>query len=380
MAKKLTAAGVRAAKPGVYGDLHGLRLRATASGARTWHWRGTVHGRRVDLGLGGFPYVSLKQARDMAFSYRQLSRSGGDPRRLRARRSAPTFSECMEKTIETQATSWRDPTTEKLWRSRLSAYVVPKLGAMPIDSITANDVVAVLLPVWSEKPETGRRVRRMVSAIMRWSIVAGHRIDDPSASIDPALPKAASAPAKHFRALPHAEVSEAIATVRSSGAWAGTKLAIQFIAYTGCRSGEARSATWDEIDTDTRVVWSIPAERTKMAKPMRVPLSTGALRVLDEARQLGDDLLFPSATGKVLRDTTLAKLMRDHGLGSVHGLRASLRTYFSDTGVDHAAAELALGHAIGNATVAAYARSDMLEARRPIMQKWNDYLEHRRTA
>ena len=111
-----------------------------------------------------------------------------------------------------------------------------------------------------------------------------------------------------------------------------------------------------------------------MAKPLRVPLSAGALQVLDEARQLDDALLFPSATGKVLRDTTLAKLMRDHELGSIHGLRSSFRSWASDEGIDHAAAELSLGHAIGNATVAAYARSDMLEARRPTMAKWSNYI------
>ena len=261
MAKKLTAAGVRAAKPGVHGDLHGLRLRATASGARTWHWRGTIRGRRVDLGIGGWPYVSLKQARDMAFSYRQLSRSGGDPRKLRAQ-SAPTFSECMEATISTQRTSWRDPTTEKLWRSRLNTYVVPKLGAMPIDSITANDVVAALLPVWSGKPETGGGVRRMVSAIMQAAVVAGHRTDDPAASIDAALPKPGRMPARHYRALPYQEVGAAIAKVRSSGAWAGTKLAIEFCAYTACRSGEARAATWDEIDMQAGV-WSGASEQNE---------------------------------------------------------------------------------------------------------------------
>ena len=260
----------------------------------------------------------------------------------------------------------------------MNTYVVPRLGRMPIDSISAGDVVGVLLPVWSDKPETARRIRRMISAIMQAAVVAGHRLDDPAGpALAAALPKPGRKPAAHFKALPHAELGAALAKMRKvEEVWTGTRLCLEFIALTACRSGEARAATWSEVDREAGV-WVIPATRTKMAKELRVPLSSSAMKVLDEARALGDDLLFPASRGGVLRDSTLATLPRRLGSGTTHGLRSSFRSWASDEGIDHAAAELALGHSIGNATVAAYARSDLLEARRPIMERWGNYISDR---
>ena len=178
---KLTAAYVRSAGPGKHHDQHGLILRVLASGSRQWIWRGTVHGRRRDLGLGSPPYVSLAEARQAAFEHRRLARQGGDPSALRAGREVPTFSEAMEKTIETQRVSWKDGgRTADQWRATLRAYALPKLGDVPINSITAADVVSVLLPVWSDKPDTARRLRRRISTIMQAAVAEGHRLDDPA--------------------------------------------------------------------------------------------------------------------------------------------------------------------------------------------------------
>ena len=381
----LTAAYVRGAGPGKHHDQHGLILPVLASGSRQWIWRGTVRGRRRDLGLGSPPYTTLAEARQTAFDYRKLARQGGDPATLRADRAVPTFSEAMEKTIETQRVSWKNGgRTAAQWRATLGAYALPKLGDVPINSITSVDVVNVLLPVWSDKPDTARRLRRRISTIMQAAVAEGHRLDDPAGpALTAALPKPGRKPANHYTALPHAEVGAAIAKVRAlDEVWIAMRLCFEFIALTACRSGEARTATWAEIDRDARV-WVIPAQRTKMAKELRTPLSTGAVAILHEARKLTDgadgDLLFPGRGGGVQRDTSLAKVPRQLGLGTVHGLRSSFRSFCSDSGVAHAAAELALGHVIGSATVAAYARSDLLEVRSPIMQKWADYLEHPRT-
>ena len=355
-------------------------MRVMPSGSRQWVVRIAVRGRRCDYGVGGYPLVTLKDARDMAFAYRKLARAGGDPAALRAERAVPTFREMAEAVIKTQRMSWRDDRTEKLWRSRLTTYAMPRLGRMTVNAITAADVVSVLLSVWVDKPETGKRLRRIISAIMQAAVVAGHRLDDPAGpALTAALPKPGRKPAKHYTALPHGQLGEALAKVRAvEDVWIGARLCFEFCALLACRSGEARAATWSEFDLEARV-WAVPATRTKMAKELRVPLSDGVMRVLSEARALGDDLLFPARRGGALRDSTLAKLPRELGIGTTHGLRSSFRSWCSDEGIDHAAAELALGHAIGNATVAAYARSDMLEARRPIMQKWCDYIEHQRT-
>ena len=377
---KLTAAFVRSAAPGKHHDQHGLILRVTPSGSRQWIWRGTVRGRRRDFGLGGFPYTSLAEARELAFQYRKVARQGGDPARQRAARAVPTFAQAAEEAIRTRRMAWRDDRTEKLWRSRLDAYAMAKLGRMPVDSITAADVASVLLPVWSDKAETGRRLRRIISAVMQACVAAGHRTDDPAGPVLTALlPKPGRMPAKHYGALTHGEVGAALAKVRDFGeVWIAARLCFEFVALTACRSGEARAATWAEIDIDT-ATWTVPAERTKMARALRVPLVTQTLRVLDAARELtaggADDLVFPARRGGVMRDSTLATLPRRLGLGTVHGLRSAFRSWCSERGVEHAAAELALGHAIGSATVAAYARSDLLERRAALMQEWADYCE-----
>ena len=377
---KLTARAVRSAAPGKHHDQHGLILRVSPSGSRQWIWRGTVRGRRRDFGLGGFPYTSLTEARELAFQYRKVARQGGDPAGLRAPRAVPTFAQAAEDAIRTRSMSWRDGRTEKLWRSRLDAYALPQLGRMPVDSITPADVASVLLPVWSEKVETGRRLRRIISAVMQASVAAGHRADDPAGPVLTALlPKPGRVPAKHYGALSHAEVAPALVKVREAGeVWTGARLCFELIALTACRSGEARAATWAEVDIDS-ATWTVPAERTKMARALRVPLATQTLRVLAAARELtpggADDLLFPARLGGVMRDSTLATLPRRLGLGTVHGLRSAFRSWCSERGVDHAVAELALGHAIGSATVAAYARSDLLERRAALMQEWADYCD-----
>ncbi|MCY4373023.1 MAG: integrase arm-type DNA-binding domain-containing protein [Spirochaetaceae bacterium] len=379
---KLTAAAVRSAAPGKHHDLHGLILRVTPSGSRQWIWRGTVRGRRRDFGLGGFPYTTLAEARELAFQYRRVARQGGDPARLRTARAVPTFAQAADEAIRTRSMAWRDDRTEKLWRSRLDTYVMAKLGRMHVDSITPADVVSVLLPVWSEKAETGRRLRRIISAVMQAAVAAGHRAAAPAGPVLTALlPKPGRMPARHYGALPHGEVAAALVKVRQIGeVWTGARLCFEYIALTACRSGEARAATWAEVDIDT-ATWTVPAERTKTARVLRVPLATQALRVLDAARELSagavDDLLFPARLGGVMRDSTLATLPRRLGLGTVHGLRSAFRSWCSERGVDHAAAELALGHAIGSATVAAYARSDLLARRAALMQEWADYCEPR---
>ena len=171
MAKKLTAAFVKTVtEPGKYGDQYGLILRVLPSGAKQWIWRGTVHGRRRDLGLGGFPYVSLAEARQLAFDYRKLARGGGDPSALRRGRAVPTFEQALEEVLAIHRGSWRDGgKSEQQWRASPRDYAIPQLGRRPVDAITTADVMAVLTPIWNEKRVTAQRVRgwRPVCALRR---------------------------------------------------------------------------------------------------------------------------------------------------------------------------------------------------------------------
>ena len=376
--RKLTAAFVRTVdRAGKYGDEHGLILRVRPTGSKHWIWRGTVGGRRVDLGLGAYPYTSLAEARQTAFEHRKCARAGGDPR-SRAR-SVPTFADAADKVIAIHRPSWRPGSkSEGQWRASLTDYAIPSLGSKRVDQISTADVMGVLLPIWSTKAETARRLRQRVSAIMKWAIAQGYRPDNPAGeALGAALPKNSGQRA-HFRALPHAEVAAAVQKVRTSQAWAGTKLALEFLVLTAGRSGEVRLTRWNEIDLET-ATWTVPPSRMKAGRQHRVPLSGRALELLQEARRTADrsGLVFPSNWhGRALSQSTLSKLLRDLSIPCVpHGFRTSFRTWCGEVGVAREVAEAALAHVVRNKVEAAYARGDLFEPRRPVMEAWSRYLE-----
>ena len=378
---KLSAAFVRTvAVPGKYHDVHGLFLRVMPSGSKQWVQRIVIQGRRRDAGLGGFPLVSLAEARQQAFENRRLARSGGDPMALKGRPDVPTFAEAAETVIGIHRPSWRaGGESEKQWRASLRAYVFPRLGSKRVDAITTADVMAVLLAdgFWNSRSETARRVRQRISAIMKWAIAQGYRNDNPAGeALGAALPRHNGVKA-HQRALPHSEVGTALAKVRASGAYAASVLAFEFLVLTACRSGEVRLARWDELDLEA-AVWTVPALRTKAGREHRVPLSGRALEVLQEARELvdGSGLVFPSPTGKPLSSGALSKLLRGLGIEAVpHGFRSSFRDWAAEcTDTPHAVMETALAHVIKNRAEAAYARSDLFERRRVLMDDWARYV------
>ncbi|WP_420637040.1 tyrosine-type recombinase/integrase [Candidatus Palauibacter sp.] len=379
---KLTAAFVKTVRhsgkpsgPDKYTDQHGLMLRVLPSGSKQWIWRGTVRGRRLDLGLGGYPYTTLAEARETAFEYRKLSRAGGDPRALK--QEMPNFEQAAETVIAIHRASWRaGGKSEAQWRSSLATYVYPCLGRKRVDAITTADVMAVLLPIWSTKRETARRVRQRIGAVMKWAVAQGYRADNPAGdAIGAALPKNGGL-RKHFEALPHGEVRAALDRVRNSGAYCTTRLCFEFVTLTAVRGGEARQARWGEIDLENRV-WTIPAERMKAGQTHRVPLSKRALEVLEEARKLADGsgLVFPSLSGQPLNPSTLSKLSRSLGLeGTMHGMRSAFRDWCSETGVPREVAEAALAHTVRDKVEAAYRRTDLFERRRELMEEWSTYV------
>lgn len=374
---RLTAAFVRGVtKPGKYGDQHGLILRVQPSGSKQWIWRGTVHGKRRDLGLGGFPYVGLAEARAAAFEYRKAARRGDDPVALRSG-GVPTFERVVETVIALHAGKWKPGgKSEAQWRSSLATYVLPAIGSKRVDQITSADVMACLAPIWHTKLETARRVRQRVSKVMKWAIAEGYRGDNPGAdAVLAALPRQNSGK-KHHRALPHRAVADAVGTVRASNAHPTLRLAFEFLVLTAARSGEVRGAVWSEIDLDT-ATWTIPPERMKTGREHRVPLSVRALAVLSEASEHSDGnrWVFPSRTGGELASWTLTKLPTRLNLGgTLHGMRSSFRDWCGETGVPREVAEACLAHRIGTAAEQAYARSDLLERRRELMEAWAQYL------
>ena len=258
-------------KPGRHGDGNGLYLLVKPSGAKSWVIRTVVRGRRCDIGLGGYPLVSLAEARAAAFDNRKLARAGGDPLALKRRPDIPIFEDAARTVIEIHKPTWRDGgKSAGQWEASLRQYAFPRLGAKRVDTITTADVMAVLLPIWTAKAETARRVRQRIGTIMKWAVAQGYRDDNPAGdAIGAALPKANGA-RRHFRAVHHSEVGDVIRAVRESQASLASRLAFEFLVLTAARSGEVRGAAWSEMDTDG-ATWTIPGERMKGGREHRVP-------------------------------------------------------------------------------------------------------------
>ena len=374
----LTPAFVRnVSQAGRYCDGQGLYLDVRPSGSRGWVQRLTIRGRRTELGLGGFPLVSLKEAREKAFANRKLAREGGDP--LSEKRRAeltPTFAEAARQVWKQLRPGWRSPDHAELWRSSLEHHAFPRIGEMPVSEVTSADVIGILASIWHEKAATARKLRQRIRAVLEWAVAMDLRPDNPCDRIGPVLGAQGNA-VRHMRALPHREVASAIRTVRASNARPVVKLAFELLVLTATRSAEVRGAVWREIDRDEGV-WTLPAPRTKGNREHRVPLSRPALEVLEEARALGrgSPLVFPGVGGKPLGNTAMSELLRALSIAAVpHGFRSSFRDWAAEE-TDHLreVAEAALAHKIRNLVEAAYRRSDLFERRCRLMEDWASYL------
>ena len=238
-------------------------------------------------------------------------------------------------------------------------------------------MLAALSPIWTAKPETARAVRGHIRDIMDWGIANGFRHDNPAGDAVRLGLKRARRAKTHRKAIHYSEVHGALKSIRRPSALVASRLSLEFQVLTASRPGEARQAQWSEVDAGTRT-WTIPSERMKADREHRVPLSERAMEVLAEARSLddGSGLVFPSRSGRPLSDMTHRKLLRTLGIDCVpHGFRSSFRDWASEqTNAPHAVMEAALAHTIPSATEAAYARSDLFDRRRSLMEQWADYL------
>lgn len=373
----LTLARIRRAGPGKLFDAFGLILRVRETGAKNFIWRGTVHGKRCELGLGAWPIVTLDNARDLAFEYTREAKHGGDPRSLKQDEGVPTLREAVEKVIAIHMPTWKHgPTMASKWRASFRDHVLPRLGRRKVSALTTADVMSVLVPIWTKTPAAAREVRQRLSVVLRWAIAEGLRKDDPAGKeLLAALPRA-NGKKRHFDALPHAEVAGALEKIKASGRTASVKLALEFLILTAARANEVTGARWSEIDLEARL-FTVPAERMKAKHEHRVPLSDRAIEVLHEARELGSDggLVFPSKRhGVPLSDASFRMMLRALGIaGTVHGFRSSFRSFAADTGISREIAEAALAHVV-RGVEGAYQRSDLLDRRSSLMDSWADYL------
>ncbi len=375
---RLTVAKAKSlSKPGMHGDGQGLYLRVKASGAKGWILRAVIDGKRRDIGLGGYPAISLAAARKLAGAHRTTIAEGGDPLAEKRRAKVPTFREAAHAVHTANLPRWRNGKHTDQWLSTLKRYAFPTIGDMTLDRIERRDVLAVLMPIWGEKPETARRVRQRMRAVLKWGMAWGFvQSNVAGEAIDGALPELPRVKA-HFRALPYGEVPAALDAIETSPASLPVKLALRFLILTVARSGEARGAAWAEIHVEAKE-WRIPGSRMKGGLEHRVPLSGAAMDVLEAAKPLQDDsgLVFPSPRkpGAALSDMALTKIMRDTGLAeraTVHGFRSAFRDWAAEnTNAPHAVMERSLAHAVGNAVEQAYARSTLIERRRALLEEW----------
>ncbi len=382
----LTALAVKnATKAGRYRDGKGLMLIVRPTGGRSWIVRVQVDGRERDFGLGSLDDVTLAEAREKAALVRKQYREGIDPvaakRAARlAMRAIPTFAEASARYREEHAPSWRSEKHRAHWLTCLEAYAFPRLGALGVDTIDAAMVRDVLLAIWLDKPETARRVRQRICAVLDWAHGNGYRPQEaPLRSINKGLPRQPKQD-RHHAAMPFDSVP---AFCQEQEAMAPTmgRLGLLFTIYTAARSGETRGATWAEIDLEA-ALWTIPADRMKAGRAHSVPLSPAALSILDKARAAagGDNacgLIFTGRGGRTLSDMTLGKVLRDAGQPfTVHGFRSAFKDWAAElTNFPDAVSEAALAHGDPDKVRKAYRRTDFLTLRRDLMAAWADYVQ-----
>ena len=375
----LNARKVETAGPGRHGDGRGLFLYVKPTGARSWVLRYQVQGRRRDLGLGAYPDVSLAIARDRAAEARRLIVEGEDPITKKQQAKPKTFREAALELIDSKRPGWRNAKHAAQWTATLESYVFPKIGAVQVAKIETADVISTLTPIWAAKPETANRVRQRIEAVIDYASALGIRSDDNPARwrghLDHLLPKPKKIRAvKHHPALPHAQIADFMTVLAQREGVAARALA--FTILTAARSGETRGMIWGEVDLDAKV-WTIPAGRMKAAKEHRVPLTDAAVYLLGQ-RPKGtpdDTLIFGSEAkpGRPISDMSMTAVLRrmERNDITVHGFRSTFRDWAGETtSFPREVIEAALAHGIKDKAEAAYARSDLFDKRRKLMEAW----------
>lgn len=376
---RLSPAFVRSVKgPGKYSDGSGLglMLRVMPSGSQQWLQRLLFEGRRIELGLGSPPVVTLYDAREKAIENKRLVLQGQSPMKARATVSnVPTFADAAEKAIQVNAVDKASSYSIR-FRGALELHVFPHIGKKKVDQITPVDLNEFLTPLIIGSPAVAKKVKVYVSTVMKWCVGSGYIERSPMELSKIALPKVVVED-KPRASLPYNDIHDFLVALRNTGATQPTKLCMEFLILCASRSSEARGAEWSEFDLE-KGIWTISRERMKDRKSDHiVPLSKRAIEILAEARQWNQDLVFPSPTGKILSDATLSKLVRKSMKVDVdiHGFRTSFRTWGQEkTQFSEEALELCLAHKTGNKVRRAYARSELLDERAQIMQAWSDYI------
>jgi integrase len=370
------------------GGVAGLQLQIIGA-AKSWILRAVVGGKRRRMGLGSYPTVSLSRAREKAREAQELIDQGIDPiaERVRAHSSLRAqqargikFDAACKAYLEARSEEWRNLKHRQQWENTLATYASPVMGALLVEDIEKEHVLAVLRPIWKTKTETATRVRGRIEAVLDWATANGHRDGLNPARWKGHLSELLPRPNKltkveHHPALPISQLGSFMASLRQRDGI--STRALEFAILTAARSGEVRGATWDEFDLEA-ALWTVPASRMKAGKEHRVPLSPQAMALLAALPRAKDSILvFPAPRAGMLSDMSLTAVTRRMDVSAVpHGFRSSFRDWAAErTTYPSDMAEMALAHAISNKVEAAYRRGDMFERRRQMMCDWAEFLD-----
>jgi integrase len=388
---KLSPAAVKYAKAGMHPDGGNLYLQATKAAdgsiSRSWIFRYTLNGRSRHMGLGSLSNVGLAEARQKAAEARKLTADGIDPIAARDESRATaaaanakqiTFDECASAYVAAHQAGWRNIQHARQWITTLTTYASPVIGQLFVRNIDTGLVLKILEPIWNAKPETASRLRGRIESVLDWARVRGYRDGENPARwrghIDHLLPRRSRVRAvQHYPAMSYAELPGFMARLRKQEGVAAR--ALEFCILTASRAGEVRFATPTEIQND---VWIVPGRRMKSGREHRVPLCERALAIVADLAPLSTAFIFAGRNGAIGDKTMLNLLRKQGGIGAtVHGFRSAFRDWAAETtAFSSEVIEAALAHVIADKTVAAYARGDLFEKRRRLMDAWADYCLH----
>ena len=378
---KLFNATIQKAGDGKLQDGRGLMLVKRGETGK-WVFRYSHLGKRKDMGLGTWPVVSLAQARKLRDQWAFLLAKGQDPissrnadkerQKKEAQREDRTFSELAEMVFEARKASLRGEGTRGQWINPINLYIIPAIGKKPSSQITQRDLIDALRPIWKSKPPTARKVIQRTNIILRSAKRMGFHVHPEIVESAREMLGVVHHQVQHMASVDWQELPALYARLPSTIGGDCNR----WIILTAVRIESARGARVSEIDFDT-ATWTVPADRVKGQKgkveDFRVPLVRPLIDMALQRKELGFDLIFPGERGKSpISNTAVEKTLRGMKAGGTpHGFRTSFRTWVQETeACSYEVAEMVLGHKIGGIVERTYARSDLLEQRRKVMQDW----------
>ena len=386
---KLTKKLVQNLGAGRHGDGNGLYLVVDPSGARRWIVRVVVKGQRnkkgaplrTDFGLGNGDLVTLLQARERALEYRRMAKQGLNPR-FHGKQEVPTFEEIAQQVHIERLPTWKNAKHGQQWINTLRDYAFPKIGRMPVDSVGQPEVLMCLSPIWTDKHETARRLSQRIKTVLDVAKSKGFRVgENPITEIKDAkvLPKVTAKP-KHHKAMKWQEVPNLYLELQTRNAMAAK--ALMFTCLTGSRTSEVLEMEWSEVNLEDHI-WTCPAERMKAGVTHRVPLTAEMIEIIEPLQAMASKFVFEGQKRhKPLSNMAMLMLLRRMKVEgvTVHGFRSTFRDWVSETtNTPREISEMSLAHKVGSIVEQAYARSDLLDKRRLLMERWSKYVANQDT-